>query len=67
MSFLSEHLFPHRMNSDGSYDSICTKCYATVSSSEHEEDLTAQEELHVCDPVRVHLLRTVNALPAGIS
>jgi hypothetical protein len=24
--------FAHRHNSDGSYDSICTKCYATVAS-----------------------------------
>ena len=38
--------FPHRRNRDGSYDSICTLCFATVASSETEEELGEAEAKH---------------------
>jgi hypothetical protein len=41
--------FPHRQNSDGSYDSICMVCFATVGSGESEEDLDSIERRHVCN------------------
>jgi hypothetical protein len=41
--------FPHRHNSDGSYDSICKTCYATVASAQNEEALSSPELVHVCD------------------
>jgi hypothetical protein len=41
--------FPHRLNRNGSYDSICTTCLATVSTQLREADLVAAEEEHVCD------------------
>ena len=47
--------FAHRHNSDGSYDSICTKCYATVASAGKEEALSSSESAHVCDPFALYL------------
>jgi len=42
-------LYPHRHNEDGSYDSICTTCYATVASSWEETALAEHESAHTCD------------------
>jgi hypothetical protein len=42
-------LYPHRRNDDGSYDSICTSCYATVASSWSEGELAEHEGAHTCD------------------
>jgi hypothetical protein len=34
--------FAHRPRRDGSYASICTKCFATVAQSHNEADLETQ-------------------------
>jgi hypothetical protein len=41
--------FSHRPQPNGSYDSICTRCFATVARSHNEADLEAEEKRHVCD------------------
>jgi hypothetical protein len=41
--------FPHRQNSDGSYDSICMVCFATVGSNKSEDALDWVERSHVCN------------------
>jgi hypothetical protein len=49
--------FPHRCNRDGSYDSMCTLCFATVASSETEEELSeAEASIFVieCSSVRMN-------------
>jgi hypothetical protein len=33
---------------DGSIDTICPKCFATLDSKEKEADLRAAEEAHIC-------------------
>ena len=43
--------FPHRHNRDGSHDSICISCYATVASVRDEADLAEHEQGHLCDMV----------------
>ena len=45
--------FPHRLNSDGTIDSICNHCFATVATSTTESDLEQSEASHVCEPARV--------------
>jgi hypothetical protein len=42
-------LYPHRRNEDGSYDSICPACFATVARSTTEFELTEYEKTHICD------------------
>jgi hypothetical protein len=46
--------FPHRHNLDGSYDSICIACLATVATVRCEEQLPRVESAHVCDPIRLY-------------
>jgi hypothetical protein len=41
--------FPHRLNRDGSFDSICLKCFATVANTATEIELTAHDKTHACD------------------
>jgi hypothetical protein len=53
MSVLREPFFPHRRNRDGSYDSICLTCFATVGSAGTEEELVKFDKEHVCYPSRV--------------
>jgi hypothetical protein len=43
--------FPHRQNADGTYDSICTACLATVANVKNEWELAPYESDHVCDPI----------------
>jgi hypothetical protein len=42
--------YAHRPNKDGSYDSICTSCFATVASVIDEAELTQHEHGHICNP-----------------
>jgi hypothetical protein len=42
--------FAHRNNRDGSIDSICPRCFATIGTSTWESDLNRIEYSHRCDP-----------------
>ncbi len=57
MARLATPLYPHRHNANGSYDSICTECFATVATTETEDQLFLPELDHVCDPVRHFYVR----------
>ncbi len=50
MNHLSGQSYVHRPNKDGSYDSICTRCFATVASARNEAELTMLESTHTCIP-----------------
>jgi hypothetical protein len=54
MARLAHPLFPHRHNADGSYDSICTECAATVATTRTEDQLYLPELSHMCDPLRLY-------------
>jgi hypothetical protein len=43
MAFQIAPFFPHRRNKDGSFTSICLKCFATVASHMTEEELKDQD------------------------
>jgi hypothetical protein len=54
----SDHLqkrgdFYLRLNWDGTFDSICTWCFATAAKANIEEALTQLEREHICDPTVV--------------
>jgi hypothetical protein len=40
--------FAHRVNADGTADSICLFCFATVGSVPTEQALEAEEATHCC-------------------
>jgi hypothetical protein len=43
--------FPHRHNQDGTHDSICPVCFATVATTQNEAELRVDERKHICDPL----------------
>ncbi len=49
--------FSHRLNSDGTVDSICHQCFATVAKEMRESDLCSKERLHACNPATVEWYR----------
>jgi hypothetical protein len=57
--------FAHRRNADGSYDSICTKCFLTAAWAEKEESLSSSESAHVCEPSVLYLVNQ-GSIPAPI-
>jgi hypothetical protein len=46
--------FPHRHNANGTHDSICTVCFATVATVRHEWELTYHEFAHACQPINLY-------------
>jgi hypothetical protein len=40
----------HRTNPDGTVDSICPYCYATIGKAHSETGLERMEIDHICDP-----------------
>ena len=48
--------FPHRLNADGSYNSICTLCRITVATAKAEKELAPHEQNHKCNPLRLYQL-----------
>ena len=48
MDTSSASTFRHRHNPDGSWDSICMKCYLTVATTATEDDLEKSEQSHDC-------------------
>jgi hypothetical protein len=41
--------YPHRQNRDGSWDSICHLCHATVANVRDESKLVDLEVVHICN------------------
>lgn len=48
LTFPRQARFFHRANPDGSFDSICYPCLATVVARVKETDLEPFERAHVC-------------------
>lgn len=53
------HGFSHRLNSDGSVDSICRNCFMTVATAVNEPALEEHESDHVCPPHLVDRFRAI--------
>ena len=45
---LTVTLFPHHVNLNGTFDSICPTCYRTVAQELDEKVLRKTERLHRC-------------------
>ena len=41
--------FPSKHNGNGSHDSICISCFASVASVRNEAELAQREQDHICD------------------
>ena len=42
-------IYPHRRNHDGSFDSICRTCFATIAQTRDEASLAQYEKKHHCE------------------
>jgi len=42
--------FVHRLNDDGTIDSICRVCFVTVATVRSGAELEREEQGHRCDP-----------------
>jgi hypothetical protein len=49
--------FVRRCNLNGTHDSICRGCFATVALVKDEAELARHERDHLCDPVRLYEVR----------
>ena len=41
--------YPHRRNSDGSFDSICLNCFVTLANARTEPELLEYDKRHICE------------------
>ena len=48
MTHAEDVAYAHRHNRDGSIDSICKTCFATVAQVQDEVTLTQHERTHCC-------------------
>jgi hypothetical protein len=42
--------YAHRLNDDGTFDSICLHCFHTVTTASSEPELVLGEAQHSCPP-----------------
>ena len=53
--------FIHRINEDGSIDSICRDCFVTIATAYSRSELELQEHNHACEPVLLERYKKVSA------
>jgi hypothetical protein len=51
--------FAHRTNRDGTFDSICKTCFATVGTATDALNLKIIEDGHTCDPWKLEVIKIV--------
>lgn len=49
--------FAHRSNRNGTTDSICRRCFATVATATWEAELDRAERVHACEPGMMRVFR----------
>jgi hypothetical protein len=54
--------FIHRINEDGSIDSICRDCFITIATAFSRAELALQEQNHACEPMLLERYKKVSAL-----
>ncbi|HEX4577713.1 MAG TPA: hypothetical protein VH117_10200 [Edaphobacter sp.] len=45
---ISAHGFPRRLHVDGSFNSICPRCFRTVARRKNRRELDTEEKRHIC-------------------
>ncbi len=48
MNAVGEGEYAHRENADGTFDSICLRCFQTIASANSEMELVESERVHSC-------------------
>jgi hypothetical protein len=55
----TDNPFAHRSNRDGTFDSICKKCFRTIGTAEEIEPLKGLEDSHICDPWTLEVVKII--------
>jgi len=66
MNTPASRTFPHHLDWNGVYHSVCLNCFVTVATSFNEDSLSEEERQHRCEetPARLQPVRSVAvALP----
>lgn len=53
--------FIHRINEDGSIDSICRNCFLTIATALSRSELEREERQHDCEPLLLERYKKVMA------
>jgi uncharacterized protein YbcV (DUF1398 family) len=53
MESISTSQFARRANRNGTFDSFCRECFATIGITQWKADIEKAEQEHVCDPARL--------------
>lgn len=59
--------YPHRLNPDGSIDSICLRCFATVATAMDVRELHSYDKAHVCDATAIAHRNQSNRTKRGVT
>jgi hypothetical protein len=54
--------FPHRLNQDGSYDSICLRCCSTIATARLASELDEFDLAHTCGAAHRGFLHRIRAM-----
>jgi len=49
--------YPQRRNADGTYDSICPRCFVTVGRQMSRAELESEEQHHICSGIDLTMVR----------
>jgi hypothetical protein len=60
--YFSAAAFAHRHNLDGTWDSICTRCFLTIASEWDEDGLWEHERGHHCNSL-IEARQSTSSLP----
>ncbi|HEV2324363.1 MAG TPA: hypothetical protein VGS10_10490 [Terracidiphilus sp.] len=58
-AFPTRQKFVHRSNRNGTTDSVCRDCFATVATAIWEAELERKESAHLCDPWTVERFKKI--------
>jgi hypothetical protein len=54
---LSANGYPRRRHADGTYDSICPRCFVTIARHMTRAELERKEQHHICSEIDLSMVR----------
>ena len=65
MNAVGESEYAHRENADGTFDSICLRCFQTIVSANSEMELVDSERVHSCTSAVVYTNGITERFPSA--
>jgi len=64
MNAVGESEYAHRENADGTFDSICLRCFQTIVSANSEMELVESERKHSCTRAVAYTSGNIEGCPS---